>query len=288
MDPHNPTNKLLSAEDVVRFFRRVGVDYRPKDLRLFQQALTDSSYRRPEGASGGAPPPPGCVPLQDCDYESLETRGDAIIDCAIMDYLCTRFPEGDPHFLTKMRSRLVSNERLAEIARAWGLQAWILLGQEEESKHLRAAKKVLANVVEAWVAAYRVDAGLPAALALVVAIFESSWIDWVGLITLQDNQKDRFQHYCQLRWHDIPTYIDQPAAAGAGAARCAVEVRSPDGSVRAIGHGYTRKEAQEAACAAANEILDRRAREATTTLRATRRRRHAGGARYSDTSSSTE
>ncbi|MFP4527087.1 MAG: ribonuclease III [Candidatus Kapaibacterium sp.] len=126
----------------------LGVDIsRPE---LFEQALLHRSY----------------LPvLEDESYlsnERLEFLGDAILGMVVAEYLFslhTDVPEGE---LTKMRSWLVNRESLAMCARRLNLMEFIKLSYSAEKSLQNGSESILADCLEAIIAAVYIDSGFDA------------------------------------------------------------------------------------------------------------------------------
>ncbi len=101
------------------------------------------------------------------DNERLEFLGDAVLDLIISHILMDNFPhyaEGD---LTKLRSALVNDTRIAHLARALQLGDFLLLGKGEESTKGRNKNSILADTYEAVIAAMYLDGGFKKAYTVV-------------------------------------------------------------------------------------------------------------------------
>ena len=118
---------------------------------LFQQALRHRSAGMPHN-------------------ERLEFVGDAVLDLVMARRLYDAFPDLPEGDLTLMRSRLVCDRRLAEVAREIGLGHLLILGRSEESDG-RDKVSILAGALEAVVGAVYVLAGLEAADKTTAKIF---------------------------------------------------------------------------------------------------------------------
>jgi ribonuclease-3 len=77
--------------------------------------------------------------------------------------LCSKFPEADEGLLTRMRAQLVNTAALATWAREHELSAAILVGRGAEANGLRDSSNVLADCLEALIAAVFLEAGYNAA-----------------------------------------------------------------------------------------------------------------------------
>lgn len=104
------------------------------------------------------------------DNQRLEFLGDAVLGLCASELLYERFPEADEGSLTRLRAKLVNAEALAAWARDNAVPEALLLGRGAESSGLRDSTNVLADAVEALVAAAYLDSGLDAARAACQAI----------------------------------------------------------------------------------------------------------------------
>lgn len=123
------------------------ISYRFRDETLLRKALTHRSFldnKKGKFASN----------------ERLEFLGDAVLGMVVTDELYHRFPEGSEGELSKVKSRLVSREILAERARKIGLGDYILLGNGEEKSGGRNRKSILSDAYEAVVGAIYLDGGV--------------------------------------------------------------------------------------------------------------------------------
>ena len=119
------------------------------DAPHLKEALTHPSFAHER---------PGTV-----DNQRLEFLGDAVLGFCTSEILFARFPEADEGELTRMRSALVNAETLATWARRYNLAESLRLGRGAEGSNLRHSTNVLADAVEALVAAVYLDHGLEAA-----------------------------------------------------------------------------------------------------------------------------
>lgn len=94
------------------------------------------------------------------DNEQLEFLGDSILGFIVSENLVARFPDYEEGQLSKLKAHLVSSSHLFEVARALGLGDYLLLGRGEEMSGGREKKALLANAVEALIAALYLDGGI--------------------------------------------------------------------------------------------------------------------------------
>ena len=101
------------------------------------------------------------------DNEQLEFLGDAILGFIVSELLVARhadYPEGR---LSKLKAHLVSASHLYEVAQSLSLGDHLLLGRGEELSGGRLKPALLANAMEAIIAAIYLDGGVDAARDLI-------------------------------------------------------------------------------------------------------------------------
>lgn len=101
------------------------------------------------------------------DNERLEFLGDAVLNLVIGHILMHRYPhlpEGD---LSRMRASLVNEFQLAKVAKAIDLGDYVLLGKGEIQTNGRKKKSILADTLEAIIAAVYLDGGFNAAFRFI-------------------------------------------------------------------------------------------------------------------------
>ena len=108
------------------------------------------------------------------DNQRLEFLGDAVLGLCTSELLIQRFPNADEGTLTRVRARLVNAEHLAAWGRQTGLAEEILLGRGAEANGLAQSTNVIADAVEACIAAAYLDAGLDAARRICSRIVQFS------------------------------------------------------------------------------------------------------------------
>ncbi len=128
--------------------------------------------------------------------ERLEFLGDAILGMLVASELYARNPEASEGQLTRLRSHLVREETLADLARENKLGDRLILGPGELSSADWRRDSILADAVEAVLAAIYLDAGLDAARAAVQHLYEARWDQLPDADALKD-PKTRLQEWTQ-------------------------------------------------------------------------------------------
>ena len=123
------------------------IEYTFSDINFLQTALTHSSYSNELKSQGMA-------------YDSnerLEFLGDAVLEIVISEYLFENYKKHGEGALTKMRQYLVCEKTLARIASNINLGDYLNVGRGEENTGCRNRPKVLADALEALIAAVYLD-----------------------------------------------------------------------------------------------------------------------------------
>ena len=132
--------------------------YQFHDRSLISQALTHPSFEHERAGIG--------------DYQRLEFLGDAVLGMVLAEALYKRFPSGDEGVLSRSRSQLADQDTLAAIARSCGLGEFIRLGRGEEQSSGRNKDSILADVLEAMIAAVYLDGGMEESRRLILRLFD--------------------------------------------------------------------------------------------------------------------
>ncbi len=228
-----------TREDELRgLASRLGLEIH--DLGLLDRALTHSS------ASAEWPHP---LP----DYESLEFLGDAVLGLAVGHDLFEKFPERTPGEYSRMRAGLVNRRSVARVAGELGIARVIRLGRGEESSGGRQRTSLIADCLEALIAAVYLDQGWEVARAFVVRVFAHELERAHELDRVWDF-KSRLQDYCQANHIPLPHFEVVCSEGPDHKKEFEVEV-TIQGKALGRGRGSTKKEAeQNAAGAALNQI----------------------------------
>lgn len=183
------------------------------------------------------------------DNQRLEFLGDAVLGLCASELLYERFPEADEGSLTRLRARLVNADALAAWARDNAIAEALLLGRGAESSGLRTSTNVLADAVEALVAAAYLDSGLEAARSACALILEPQL---EGIDAGTRDPKSELQERVQAARGDTPRY--EVTDSGGPAHDRWFEVAVRVGS-RELGRGRGRSK-RAAEFAAAQAALD--------------------------------
>jgi len=162
----------------------------PEDAPRLEQALTHPSFTN---ESKHAP-----------DNQRLEFLGDAVLGLCTSELLFERFPDADEGTLTRIRSQLVNTDRLAEWGRTEGIAEAIRLGRGAVTSGLRESQNVIADAVEACLAAAYLEGGLQAAKAACLRIVGPA-LEQLGASGGRD-PKSELQEQLQANGLGLPLY----------------------------------------------------------------------------------
>jgi ribonuclease III len=189
------------------------------------------------------------------DNQRLEFLGDAVLGLCISEELAIAYPEADEGELTRMRSALVNAEALARWAREIGLGPCLAMGRGARSAAERDQTNVLADAVEAVVAAVYDGAGLIAARALTTEISKAAL---ASLETLSARDpKSELQERVQAAGSAAPRYRVVASLGPAHDPTFEVEVHVDD-VVLGRGAGKSKRLAERDAASEALLSLDSR------------------------------
>ena len=137
--------------------------------------------------------------------ERMEFLGDALVNLIVAEALHDRWPKADEGELTRARASLVRESALAEIARGLKLGDRLELGPGEMKSGGQRRDSILADALEAVVAAIHLDAGFTACKDAVLPWFEPMLADLpVGKVG--KDAKTRLQEWLQARQFARPDY----------------------------------------------------------------------------------
>lgn len=136
---------MALGKDVLILQDKIGYSF--SDPSYLDTALTHSSYTNEQRTRG----------IKALSNERLEFLGDAVLEIVISEYLYDNFKNYREGALTRMRQHLVCERTLAKIAAELEIGDFINLGNGEEFTDCRRRPKILADALEALIAAVYLD-----------------------------------------------------------------------------------------------------------------------------------
>ncbi|MCS6951728.1 MAG: ribonuclease III [Bryobacterales bacterium] len=205
-----------------------------RDKQLLRQALTHRSRVYETGGQHN---------------ERLEFLGDAVLGFLVSEALVQAHPELSEGRLSRLRARLVSSWHLYEAAVRLELGKYLLLGRGEEHTGGRHKKALLANALEALIAALYLDGGMEAARHFVSTHIARALKE----IEPAADYKGALQELAQARKLPAPQYVTVAERGPAHARMFTVEARIGR-EWSAVGEAPSKKDASQQA---ARRLLER-------------------------------
>lgn len=222
-----------------RLEKRIG--YRFQNQSLLVEALTHSSYAQEASQ-----------PTR--DNELMEFLGDAVLSLAVTLRLIEVFPSYDEGKLSHARSSLVAARYLGGVAAGLELGEYLHLGQSEEKTGGRNKAGILADALEALLAAIFRDGGLDPARQFVERVVLPSDLSVCVDNLFSTNYKGALQEILQADRQPPARYHVVEEDGLEHQKTFTVEVQTGGGLV-ARGSGASKKAAQQQAAKRALEIL---------------------------------
>ena len=202
--------------------------YTFKDISHLRRALTHPSTKQP-------------------DNQRLEFLGDAILEFCVSDMLYHKYTNFQEGALTARRAALVCERTLSVLAHSLDLGRCLVMGNGEILTGGREKPSILADAVEAVLAAIYVDGGYEAVREVIFRLFQDE--DKLVAPKVKDD-KSALQEYTQAHEMGLPTYriID---STGPDHDRQFVAEVVIMGRQMATGKGQSKKSAEQMAARAA-------------------------------------
>ncbi len=213
--------------------------YAFKDCSLLKEALTHRSYSSEKGLA--------------YDNQRLEFLGDAVLQLVISEYVFMRYKDCREGFMSEMRSALVRQKALADLARETGLGRHLMLGRGEMHSLGHGSPGIMSDAFEALIGAVYLDGGLDAARGVLLPILERRMAG-AEKVLLEQNPKGLLQEYTQREFKDKPSYRIVKTE-GPDHRRTFLVSVSFRGEVIGTASGSSRKSAESAAAAEALKFL---------------------------------
>ena len=207
------------------------LNYTFKNKKLLETALTHSSYANENKKNGTS------------SNERLEFLGDSVLGMTIATMIYkmkTELPEGR---MTRLRSELVCEKSLALMADTLGIGEYLMLGYGEDKNGGRERPSILADAVEAILAAMYLDGGIKTVEKLVSTYFGKGAM----LLNYENSDfKTSLQEVIQEKPGQTLSYHVVDESGPDHMKSYTVEVRL-NGNVIGRGKGKSKKDAEQSA-----------------------------------------
>ena len=180
--------------------------------------------------------------------QRLEFLGDAVLELCVSEKIYANHPEMHEGAMTRLRQKLVREEKLAQAAASVRLGEALMMDRSCEITGGRTNPSVLCDTFEAVLAAVYLDGGLDAARAMVLRL--------IGDCTENDetDAKSALQEYVQGKGFPNPVY-ETLGEEGPPHERVFTAAVLINGKQAAKGRGTSKKRAEQEAAAAALSIM---------------------------------
>jgi ribonuclease-3 len=167
-------NELKLIKFLIKHF-----GHRPKNIELFQRALTHKSYSN--------------IRSNTISNERLEFLGDAILDAIIAEYLFKRFPGEDEGYLTKIKAKIVNRKTLSDIGNTLKLSQFIRFNNSRNTN----LATLEGNALEAIIGAIYLDSNYEKTKISVELYLFAKHVDFNQLLEQEIDFKSRMYIWAQ-------------------------------------------------------------------------------------------
>ena len=214
------------------------IGYQFEDESLLNKAMTHTSYAYENNVESN---------------EKLEFLGDSILELISSKYIFKNYPNLKEGEMTKVRAQVVCEQSLYKIAKMHNFSDFLNLGKSEKLSGGKERPAILADSVEAVIAAMYIDGGLKVAEKFIIENLKNE----IELATKHVGQKDYktvLQEKLQIHGDVKIEYILLNESGPDHDKRFEMEVRC-NGKKLAVGTGKSKKLAQMDAAHNAIESL---------------------------------
>lgn len=208
--------------------------------------------------------PSNCLDLFQESNERLEFLGDSIVGSIVVSYLYRRFPEANEGFMTKLKTRLVKTDALAEFASYLNLGKHMIISKHVDDKcGGRDNPRMLEDLFESFIGAIFLDfsdvetseskkmgllygPGYSICESFIINILEKL-IDFEDLILNDENYKDILLRHFQHNFSITPKYIELTSEGPAHKRHFTMGVSDQNGNIIGKGSEKSKKKAEQLA-----------------------------------------
>jgi ribonuclease-3 len=184
--------------------------------------------------------------------ERLEFLGDSLLNCVVAALLYERYGNLDEGNLSRLRSNLVRQQTLFEIAQKLEVSYCLKLGEGELKAGGFKRPSILADAMEALFGAIYLDAGFDAVQQVIDALY-APILDNADPETLGKDPKTLLQEFLQSRKLGLPQYRVVATHGAAHRQEFEIECLIPKLDIQAFGTGSNRRAGEQEAAKLALE-----------------------------------
>lgn len=233
-----PSISQKRKRELFNFMEKLGV--KVNDLNLLNLAFTHRSFAHE-------------CPIVTDNNERLEFLGDSILGLSVSNWLFVNLPAKHEGDFSRIKSAVVSEDSLFQVAQQLGVGDVVLVGKGEGHSGGRKKKAILSDCMEAIFGCVYLDQGFEEAKRLIESLMVPQIYAFLDHKIVRD-YKTAIQEFCQKSWKKVPIYILEKTE---GPDHCRVFYVSVNlnGQIFGPATGKNKKTAQQAAAKIAYEAL---------------------------------
>jgi len=181
---------------------------------------------------------------QDLNNQRLEYLGDAVLDFIISEAVYLQRPDASEGVLSRLRSSLVKDATLAELAIDLGVGEHLILGSGEKKSGGHRRASILADALEAIFGAVYLDSGFNEAKRIIQNAFADRLVEIPDSAERRD-PKTRLQELVQSRQIALPDYQVEKVEGKAHKQTFSVRCTIAELDASTTGQGSTRRDAEQ-------------------------------------------
>ena len=182
----------MSKQDLRELEESIGYSFTNKGL--LSEAITHKSFHHEN---------PAKAPFHN---ERLEFLGDSVLGLTMVKFLYKSEKNYSESTMSKIKSYLVKESVLSDIAEGISLGRFLRLGKGEEETGGRSKKSILSDALEAVFGAVYIDGGYECAERTILGLFRNK-IEAATISEQFFDFKTEFQEESQMRFGVLPDYI---------------------------------------------------------------------------------
>ena len=214
-----------------------GIPYSFKDPELLSLALSHRSVGR-------------------LNNERLEFLGDSILNFVVSARLFDLRADNDEGELSRLRSRVVRGDTLAEFAARLSLGDYIKLGEGELKSGGYKRDSILADALEAVFGAIYIDGGFKACEQVILHVCETFINQLPDAAELKD-PKTRLQEWLQGQGYPLPEYRSLTDEGPPHKKKFLVQYEGKAAGIKVTGKGGSRRKAEQEAASVALDFIEK-------------------------------
>lgn len=244
---YNRKNKLLTPVKIQNLFNKYNLDVKSHiiNIDLFIEGVTHPSYIKRENLNEiDFKIKDKCVELRDKHYGRMQFLGGAVIHLIIAELLFDSYLDRDEGFMTRIRSRLENRETLFILAKAIGIDKYVLISHRIELMKGRDNINIITSSFSGFLGAMYLNVGYYITKYPLIILIKNV-INLNEIIETETNYKELLiALYIKNKW-GAPVYEVLDEKGPDHSKRFIVCVRDFSGNIIAKDIGSSKKQAEK-------------------------------------------